>query len=81
MLRLRVELRGDDFDRDDPGEEGIERLVDGPHPALADQLGDFVSAYALHSMLGGCCTAEYSDRTRGAMVGATSTGHAIILAR
>ena len=81
QFRLRVELRSDDLDCDDPGEEGIERLVDGPHPSLADQLGDFVSAYALHSMLRGCCTAEYSDGTRGAMAGTTSTGRAIILAR
>ena len=73
QLGLRMELRGNDLDRNDPGEQGIERLVDGPHAALAEQLGDFVSAYAFHSMLGGSCTAEYSDVTRRATARTTST--------
>ena len=54
LLWLAVELGGDDFDRDDARQQGIERSVDGPHSALTQALGDFVASDAVHRGLKVC---------------------------
>ena len=51
MLGLPVELAGNDFDGDDAGQQGIEGLVDRPHPALAKFFQDFVAPYRFHDRL------------------------------
>ena len=44
---LTVELAGNDLDSDDTGQQRVEGLVDRPHAALAELLGDFVATDAI----------------------------------
>ena len=58
VLGAATELRGDDLDRHRPCEQGIERLVHGAHPTLAETLGDLVTTNTPHVC--SCVRGEYS---------------------